>query len=431
MMKKYMLRYFLPLMLILGACQNTDIDNVFDKSPEERTNQEVEDLRKTLIDSEHGWIAKYYFGDSIINTPLRFRFKENNRVVTQSVFENYENKESNYTLKYSEQIDLTFDTYNVLSYLVDLTRAADFRWQLESRTADEIKFVSRADIFEGQSYLTLERANQNADAFMADQMEIHQTRMQLVHNPRKSFFRNLRTSASPFGFRVNFNEYTDIIRFFGVFDGSLKYFYSKVNFSTDGKVNLETPLKIGGKEVRQFTLNKQNDTFEISDSNGVTGQILYDTRPFMNRQGLADLFQSIGFSYIGGFGTNAGDLFDKMYADMPFILGVQFYNYDGFRGIFFVRQLESGEYSWDGINNMTFRTLADNLVWLDADSKTNTFESDWFEEYYNSSANLKAFYKDFLCHHDGLFVEYMDDTQEIYLVSKKDPSMYIEIIPVQ
>ncbi|MCG8581227.1 MAG: DUF4302 domain-containing protein, partial [Bacteroidales bacterium] len=317
-MKKHIIRYFLPMLLLMGACQNNEVDKVFVDSPEERTNKKVEEMSANLINSEYGWIADYYFGDSILNTPLKLQFKENERVVIESVFEGYEKKESNYKIKYAQQLDLTFDTYSVLAYLVEDTRAADFRWELESETEDSYKFISRADIYEGQSYFTITKAGANANELMAEQRKIHEVRKRLENDPKKSFFRNLRVEGFRFGFRFDFNRYTDQMRLFGPFNGgdNYSYFVSKVDIKPDGKILLEEPLKIANKTITEFAYNADTDAFEITN-NGVTGKIFYDTEPYSTRSGLSDFFLGFGFSYADAYGPKAGSLSEKMIAEVP------------------------------------------------------------------------------------------------------------------
>jgi hypothetical protein len=143
---------------------------------------------------------------------------------------------------------------------------------------------------------------------MADQKMIQDVRVNIRTDMSKSFFRNLRTDGSPFGYRFGYNEYTDEMQFEGVFDGQLSRFITKVDIQTDGSIDLEKPLVISGNEVRQFKYDEENDAIKITDSDGVEGAIIYDNRPFMNRKGLSDDFIRMRLSYIGGFSNGAMEL---------------------------------------------------------------------------------------------------------------------------
>jgi hypothetical protein len=102
---------------------------------------------------------------------------------------------------------------------------------------------------------------------------------------------------------------------------------------------------------------------------------------------------------------------------------------DGFTGALLVK-IDGNAYSFGGMTNMTFAKLQDNVIAFIKNDPASYIE-DWFEPLYESSEAIQKYYDDFLCDKEGFFVEYMDLSQEFYLVSKKDPTLYFKLIPVQ
>ena len=424
-MKLRFFKYIIPALFLLGACQETEVDKLFNETPEARTAAEIARVKNDLIASELGWSAEYYYKDSTMHTTLVLDFKEDDRVVIKSVFDDFLEKESSYKMKYAQQFDLTFDSYSVLAFLMEETHYADFRWELESANEGEYKFISRADKSEGISYLTLKKADETTHTHLEEQRVIHSIRLKLVHNKEKSFFRNLRTDASPYGYRFSFNQYSDEATFFGVVDGALAPFTTKVIINGDGTVDLAEPLNIGGAFVKQFTYDEVNDAFIISGSDGVSGSVSYDNQPFITLK-TADLFISFRFSYINDNSHNVNMLMDDIIKDMPGLITFQFYN-GGLKGVLGVTDpAHDGTNKWDGFTGVSYEKLSDNLVYINA--TTHTFFRAWFEPVYNSNASLKKLYDEFFCSPDGMFVDIIDD--KVYLISKTDPSLYVEVTKV-
>lgn len=421
-MKKQILLYLLPVLALFSACQDTEVDNLFDESPEARTNAAITKVKSDLIGSEYGWLSEYYYNDSTMHTTLLFHFKEGNRVVIESVFEDYLSKESNYTMKYAQQLDVTFDTYNVLGYLMDETHFADFRWELESEIEDGYKFISRADKSEGISYLTLKRADETTAEYMAAQRVIHSVRMKLAHNPEKSYFRNLRTTTLPYGYKFTFNKYNDEVSFFGPFNGSLGTFTTKAIISGDGKVKLEQPLDLGGVFIRELSYNDQFDAFVISDSDGIEGAIIYDTAPAFTLNGLTDYFLSWSYSNVMKYSSKAQVMINGVKEALPSFVVTQFYPNWGV--LLIADPAPDGKNRWDGQISIKYTKLAENLVSLD--NTEATYFRTWFEPIYNNNASLKSLYDEFFCNPEGLYIDYIE-SGVIYLVSKADPTLYIQV----
>jgi len=61
------------LVLYLSACSNnTDADQLFDKTPTERLNAQKKELNDILLSSEFGWKAVYFTDNTFIQICCRW-----------------------------------------------------------------------------------------------------------------------------------------------------------------------------------------------------------------------------------------------------------------------------------------------------------------------------------------------------------------------
>jgi len=425
-MKKQVLLYILPVLIFISACQKNEVDTLFKDTPEARTNAEIAEVKSDLIGSQYGWMSEYYYNDSVMHTTLLFKFKEDNRVEIISVFDDYLNKVSNFKMKYAQQLDLTFDTYSVLSFLMDETHFADFRWELENTGEGEYKFISRADKSEGISYLTLKKADANADARMVELTEIHQIRKKLVRDMSQSFFRNLVFTALADKYSFEFDQYKDEVTFTGVSDGKIVSFKTKIEITREGKVILQDPLVVDGKQIREFLFVEEDNTLVITDSDGLEGSVMYDRAPAFTVTGIADFFLSNNMNFASEYSVALQQYYDGMKEAVPTLTGTQLYSQWGYLLLFSNTPPAGSTQRHDGFAGVKYMKVAEDLIYIDSSAAGIFRGDDWFKALISSNQAAQVFFGAYFFDPQGLYVVY-DSPGFLYLVSKSYPQLYMKI----
>ena len=119
-MNKNLLYTFLAIITLVASCRKDD-DNAFDKSPDERLNETLQQYQAALSGSPYGWNANLTTADGG-SYRFYFSFNESNRVEMYSDFDSTTAttiRESSYRLKALQQPSLIFDTYSYIHILSD------------------------------------------------------------------------------------------------------------------------------------------------------------------------------------------------------------------------------------------------------------------------------------------------------------------------
>ncbi len=175
-MNKNLLYTFLAIITLVASCRKDD-DNAFDKSPDERLNETLQQYQAALSGSPYGWNANLTTADGG-SYRFYFSFNESNRVEMYSDFDSTTAttiRESSYRLKALQQPSLIFDTYSYIHILSDPDGAvsggtygqglrSDFEFAIDTVTADSIGLTGR---FNG-SKLSLRKAAQGDRAVWAN-----------------------------------------------------------------------------------------------------------------------------------------------------------------------------------------------------------------------------------------------------------------------
>ncbi len=275
--------YIHLLLLGLYACNNSDIDEVFDKSPDERVRQEIESVQNDLISHKEGWLATYTFNEGKTELVLHIKFMDENRASISSPELDYE-KESSYILRYTQQLDLVFDTHSFLATLVDAGFKADFRWELISTEENKYHFKSRANSTEGASELVIEKSsNEKLQVALATQ----KFKEKMRPNPDISHFRVLELSS---GERFDYLFINNMVIFQHIQGDELVSFESKITIQENG-FTLTTPFVVNGKSISEFVYDDATKSFKIVNVAGETGGIYFDNSPVVIPYGIEDFWQ--------------------------------------------------------------------------------------------------------------------------------------------
>lgn len=422
-MKKNIIYYIFGILVLFYSCSESEVVDVFDKSPEERTSQVIKKIEEDLKASPNGWLAEYYYADSLIHTTLLFKFKDNNRVEIYSVFDKYLKKESGYRLNYAQQVDLVLETYSVMSLLVDATRAADFRWELQSsEEGKEYKFVSRTIRNKETSFLTLKKAEGNAEAYMANQRKIHLVKQKLVNDSKKSYFRNLRIKPSNKGYKYEFNLYKDEIAFTGLFDGKIKRFKTKVVISPDGKIKLNEPLNIDGAFIREFTYDDVLDVLNITDSDNLSGAVVYDNAPAVELPGRADYLLKHDFHVIDSYSIKALEFQKALKGAIPNLRSIQMYMKRGYF-LAYTNPPHDGKVRHGGFAKIKYTKVAEDRIVAGIGGLR--FYS-WFQQIFIDRSDIRDWFVAYIFDAEGFYVDVTPENK-IFLISKKDATFYFNI----
>lgn len=263
MFKKYITLLFLTSIFMAG-CQKTEIEDVFSKDAETRTNERLASF-DTKLKSEELWLGTMYTETEETTVFFKMKFEDNKRSkvgfaskdITEAI-------ESSYSLNYTQQEDLVFDTHSLMASIVDNGTKADFRWALIEETDDYLLFKSRAEENIGKSYLRLEKYNK----------ELYTTKSKIVNDTDISLFRNLELEGSETRYGFSYNLALSKA-YFKYWDEEEERVVTKIIDAsvTATDIVLDEKIDIDGKAYSKFTYT-DGEGF-VSNENGQKATIRY------------------------------------------------------------------------------------------------------------------------------------------------------------
>lgn len=263
MFKKYITLLFLTSIFMAG-CQKTEIEDVFSKDAETRTDERLASF-DTKLKSEELWLGTMYTETEEETVFFKVKFEDNKRSKVGFASKDItEATESSYSLKYTQQEDLVFDTHSLMASIVDNGTKADFRWALIEETDDYLLFKSRAEENIGKSYLRLEKYND----------ELYTTKSKIINDTDISLFRNLELEGSEtrYGFSYNLALSKAYFKYWNEEEERIvtKIIDASVT-ATD--IVLDENIDIDGKAYSKFTYT-DGEGF-VSNENGQKATIRY------------------------------------------------------------------------------------------------------------------------------------------------------------
>lgn len=340
-MKKYV-NLYLILFTFLYSCQSTDVDSLFDQLPEQRVSAEVEQMKKDLIGSAYGWTAYYQYNNMRNENYFNIHFKEDGQAVIDypKADGTVGTSTTTYTIRYSQQIDLIFDTYSILADIVG-TSGGDFRFEFNRLDNGKIYFNTRNDDTEGAGVLELAKTTNETDY-----PDLVALRAKMVDNPSKSFYRVLTLDN---GQKYLMNVLSLQLAWFEwVENKEIRREKRKLAMTDDGFV-LETPFQAGDVSVKRFVI-KEDDTFEAWDETAKVGVLDYGMKPFSYPNTLPLLLEESGDQVFSAdqYSVTFSDLVDKLRVKDPLFTGFQFYLFVGrpYSPLAYYRRNASGDARW-------------------------------------------------------------------------------------
>lgn len=308
--------YIFLISIVLFSCDKTEIENAFDKSPEQRVDANLSALNKKLIDNKQGWLTTYVYDNGNTESIITLKFLENNRVEMSFPLDS-KVAISSYRLDYTQQIDLVFDTHCELAQLVEDEKAADFRWQLETDEENKISFVSRNEKTVGITYLNLEKFTDDRLAVMT---KIQTVKARLKSDINISYFRTLDLeSGERFDYSFNANKvvFTSLDK-----EGVEQVFETEITF-TDAGFTLNTPFEVGDQSISEFVYNEEKNQFTTTG-----GLIKYSNSPAVIPQAIAGYDNGTQYLFLPSFCLEGSSpkfaaIYSKVTADLA-ALGISF-----------------------------------------------------------------------------------------------------------
>lgn len=270
-MKGYINLLFL-LPLLLYSCKDAEVATLFDQSPEERAAAQLEQMKTELVTAPFGWVIYYQYANQTNETYFNIHFQADGQAVIS-----YPQSDgtvgietTTYTLRYTQQIDLVFDTYSVLASMVG-NMGGDFRFEFNRREDGNIFFNTRNDATEGTGIFEL-RKSAGEDEYS----ELMALRTKMVDDASKSFYRVLQLDNGKkylmniMSLRLAWIEWTT--------EDAIHREKLELASTTDG-FRLVTPFQADDIIVTRF-VTKEDGSCEVWSDNAKVGTLNYGMKPF-------------------------------------------------------------------------------------------------------------------------------------------------------
>jgi len=284
---------WLLLVLCLGACEQSDFESKFDKSPDERINEDIANLKAKLTEPEHGWLFHLIMADGVEYAVYGIaRFEKDYRVsLLTTAYE--EATESEYTIFAESDIQLVFNTYNA-----NLTAYAtpnqvrpngygtDIEYHIKSIEPDVVEL-------EGKVYKTRLLLKKATEA--ETDLSALKTNVERLNKQRTAKYMALSitkgldaTPDQPKLIGMDCSTYARVAEIRHNYEG--EFVQAKKNiFFTHAGFGLSSPMQIGNDSIQYFKYNETEERYEL-DHPTLEGYLYCDKLPVYFVDGMVDEF---------------------------------------------------------------------------------------------------------------------------------------------
>ena len=274
--------------ILLSACtNNTDAEQIFDKTPADRINEQKTELNNALLSSEFGWKAVYFTDDTQLGgyTHL-FKFSDGGKVQMASDFDSdtaiYE---SDYSIALGSTVSLVFDTFNRIHLLSDSDNyptaalrgkgyLGDFQFLYYGQENGDILFKSNR----------LVREVRFVKATAQDWIDLSKnfiTEENVIGGTARPLFRLLEinngTTIKKYDF--SFSPVTRLATSTAI-DDSGEVITMGVGY-TPTSIVVSPAVVIAGQKLTNFVYNDTDGSFTATGTGGVTASIKYSNTPLV------------------------------------------------------------------------------------------------------------------------------------------------------
>lgn len=310
------------LLLICTAfvvsCRDNEVDDLFELSPEARIAQRISEIQNELVTAKEGWITHYIYNESADDIYLKIIFKENNRAeITYSKKGKIITEESSYAIRYSQQVDLIFDTYSVFATLVNSLNKGDFRFEFDRKENGLLYFKSRSSTFEPESYIEFEP---NTGTLTYEKLLAMYNR--LLPDPNKPFYRvmNIQGANTKFclwrGCGINLEWEENNV------------FYTQhlpIKITDDG-FEFRKPFQINNTNITRLVYNETDDNFEIWSEQTKVGSLDYtEQKPCRFGNSTEEFLKEVGGFVVIEYSGEMQNIIDLVYENDPDFYDIEFY----------------------------------------------------------------------------------------------------------
>lgn len=277
---------FLLFILAFTSCNKSEIEYIFDKSPEQKVGELLTALQSELLSSPYGWKASLNTNASG-GYGFYMNFKEDQTIEMLSDFSTAASntlKKSTYRVTWTMNAALIFDTYNYITLLQDPTPSVNGGSSGNGLQSDvEFELVSIEDnsiLLKGKRYSNLLKLVKLSEAEQKQYIEGGYTNsVNSVNNYFSSHQNNY----------LNVNGVSNLMEFVltttkGVVfqyvhtDGSVVSVTGKFNYELGG-VNFNVPITVGDQVFIKGVLEGQN--FYVYNINNEKFKISQHTQPIL------------------------------------------------------------------------------------------------------------------------------------------------------
>ncbi|MCT4648146.1 MAG: DUF4302 domain-containing protein [Carboxylicivirga sp.] len=280
------------LLIFTGACDNSDFENKFDLSPDERLQERMATFKEALTAPEHGWVFHLDMGNGVDNTVYGIaKFNEDYTVRMEN--EIIPEAESEYTIFAEADIELVFNTYNkIITFFAEPNpnlpkgSGTDLEYNLKTIEDDQI-------ILEGKVLGTRLRLTKATETETS--LEPLKQNVTYLNQQRTARYMSLRITKGlgasedqPKYIGMDCSTYLRMAEIDYNHDGE----YVDVNkniFFTHKGFGLSSAIKIDGEEIQYFKYNADEKRYEV-DHPTIEGYIFCDVLPYYFKKGLYDDF---------------------------------------------------------------------------------------------------------------------------------------------
>ncbi len=294
MNKAYLSIICFLILLGLGACEKSDFNNKFDKTPDERIQEKISEFKTALTAPEFGWVFRINMANGIDNTVYGIaKFNDDYSVQLQNV--RIPGKVSEYTIFAESDIELVFNTYNdVITYFAEPNSnlpegyGTDQEYNIKSIDDNEI-------ILEGKVLGTVLRLTKAKE----DEVDLEPLKKNVnyLNQQRTAKYMSLEiteglgaTEEAPKYIGLDISSYLLLAEIDYNHNGE----YIEVNksiFFTHTGFGLSSAIEIDGEKIQYFNYNAEKKRYEV-DHPTIKGFIFCDVLPMFYINGLYDEFMN-------------------------------------------------------------------------------------------------------------------------------------------
>lgn len=316
-----MYKYILVLLFsaILFSCQKNDVEDLFPQGPDARAGAAIDEVKSDFMVSQYGWLAHFEFNNGKNESFYNIEFKDNGRaIVKYGDMGEVETSQTTYTLSYSSQLDLVFDSRSPFSELVGAS-GGDFRFELVNVEEGIYYFKSRNNVEEGLGEMQLTRAETPAQFVDLIAMQYN-----VVNNPEKSFFRVLSMNS---GKKYHMDVVSLNKSFIEMLMGTneIRRMQHKISIIERG-FKFNEPVTINGETITHF-LSVGNGAFDAYNNSTKVGMLDYGAKAFTAIGNTKKMLDVSDVYMTSGYSRNMQQLIDGLKGFDSSFTAYQFYFY--------------------------------------------------------------------------------------------------------